>query len=80
MELPTIAIVVDKDVWTIWIAVAVPTNPGDFRVQFIGPSSMGDTTSVGGIFKILHVLKAAARWGLEIYEPVFRQKILSMYK
>ncbi|KAL9033764.1 MAG: hypothetical protein Q9180_005776, partial [Flavoplaca navasiana] len=45
MELPVIAIVVDKDVWTIWIAVAVPTNPGDFRVQFIGPSSMGDTTS-----------------------------------
>lgn len=61
MEVPAIAIVVEKDVWTIWIAVTVLTNPRNFRVQFIGPSSIGDTTSAGGIFKILHVLKAVAK-------------------
>lgn len=76
LDLPFQLIAISEEYWEFWIAYSeeVPINqrqPGGkpYRVQFLGPKPMGYTGDATGVFKILHVLKAIVRWGLEVYEP-----------
>ncbi|KAL8766225.1 MAG: hypothetical protein Q9209_006939 [Squamulea sp. 1 TL-2023] len=87
MDIPVPAIVVDRDSWMLWLAysVQVPVEERNsagktYRVQFAGPKDMGSTQSIEGIFRILHVLKAIVKWGHDVYEPSYLQKILAKYR
>ncbi|KAL8730496.1 MAG: hypothetical protein Q9166_004024 [cf. Caloplaca sp. 2 TL-2023] len=84
MDIPVPAIVVDRDYWMIWLAysVKVPVEERNshgktYRVQFAGPKDIGNTKSIEGIFRILHVLKAIVRWGTNVYEPSYFEKVLA---
>ncbi|KAL8676765.1 MAG: hypothetical protein Q9186_006746 [Xanthomendoza sp. 1 TL-2023] len=82
MHLPAIAIAVDQHYWTLWIACAVDSpkrteDDSPFSVHLIGPTTIGNTTSIVDTFRILHVLKAVARWALDVYVPAFRQCVLA---
>ena len=84
MKLPIPAIAIYGDQWLLWIAYAIKIAqvPGGkpYRVQFIGPVDMGNTRNAMGVFKILHVLKAMVRWGLEVFEPHFQTDVLARYR
>lgn len=85
MDLPVPAIVIHGDYWVLWIAYTVKTKAATqgarpFQVQFAGPWEIGNTMHVMGAFKILHVLQAIARWGLEVYLPAFRRDVLAKIK
>ncbi|KAL8688099.1 MAG: hypothetical protein Q9224_004972 [Gallowayella concinna] len=82
MHLPAIAIAVDQHHWTLWIACAVDSpkrteDDSPFSVHLIGPTNIGNSTSIVDTFRILHVLKAVARWALDVHEPAFRQCVLA---
>ena len=86
LDLPLPLIAISEEYWEFWIAYSeeVPINqrqPGGkpYRVQFLGPKPMGYTGDATGVFKILHVLKAIVRWGLEIYEPAFMEHVFGRY-
>ncbi|KAL8762710.1 MAG: hypothetical protein Q9184_001334 [Pyrenodesmia sp. 2 TL-2023] len=87
MDIPVPAMVIDGDEWTFYIAYAVNIpkkermkNGKSFKVKFIGPVKIGNTMEIQGIFRILHVLKAVVRWGLEVYKPQYFSKVLKKYK
>ncbi|KAL9593981.1 MAG: hypothetical protein Q9219_007277 [cf. Caloplaca sp. 3 TL-2023] len=87
MDIPIPAMIIDGDEWAFHIAYSIQipkkmrTQGGkSFEVQFVGPVKMGNTGEIQGIFKILHVLKAVVRWGLEVYEPEYFKKVLDKYK
>ncbi|KAL8725167.1 MAG: hypothetical protein Q9166_007521 [cf. Caloplaca sp. 2 TL-2023] len=86
-NLPVPAVVVDKDYWTLWIACSIKLSTNEkikngkpYRVQFLGPVEIGNTTSAKGIFKILHFLTVIVQWGFDVYEPEFFTKVLAKYK
>ncbi|KAI4129620.1 MAG: hypothetical protein LQ341_006546 [Variospora aurantia] len=83
-DLPFPAIAVDGDHWDLWIAYSadIDAKKGGkgYRVQFLGPIAMGNTCNAFGVFKILHVLKAIVRWGLEVYDPHFKANVLARFE
>ncbi|KAL8676763.1 MAG: hypothetical protein Q9186_006744 [Xanthomendoza sp. 1 TL-2023] len=86
MDVPVVAIAIDGDYWDLWIAYSVKVPESQrledgkaYQVRLAGPESMGDTRSIKGIFRILHVLKAMARWGVDVYEPQYLMKVLAKY-
>ncbi|KAL9000629.1 MAG: hypothetical protein Q9188_005629 [Gyalolechia gomerana] len=85
MDIAVPAITVYEEAWKLWIVCSVSqTNhkPGHkpYRVQFLGPVNMGSTADVVGAFRILHILKAIAKWGLEVYNPAFLKNVLAKYE
>ncbi|KAL8936683.1 MAG: hypothetical protein Q9216_004809 [Gyalolechia sp. 2 TL-2023] len=84
MDLPVPAIAIYEDHWALWIAYAVKVKQGGnnkaFMVQFAGPWEIGHTMHVAGVFRILHVLQAIAKWGLEVYLSAFRKDVLAKIK
>ncbi|KAL8749567.1 MAG: hypothetical protein Q9184_006755 [Pyrenodesmia sp. 2 TL-2023] len=87
LDLPIPAIATYGDHWKFWIAYMVKTPAKDqklgekpYSVQFLGPVGMGSTENAMGVFKIMHVLKAIVRWGLEVYEPQFMKHVFARYK
>ncbi|KAL8886626.1 MAG: hypothetical protein Q9215_005699 [Flavoplaca cf. flavocitrina] len=84
-DLPFPAIAVSNHQWDFWIAYAeelsVKQQQGgkSYRVRFLGPIDMGHTRNATGVFRILHVLKAIVRWGLEVYEPDFMENVFKRY-
>ncbi|KAL9593262.1 MAG: hypothetical protein Q9179_005990 [Wetmoreana sp. 5 TL-2023] len=87
MDIPVPAIAIQSDQWKFWIAysIMVPAKERKhgrkpYRVQFVGPVDMGNTWSIEGVFKILHVLKAVVRWGFNVYEPEYFDKVLAKYE
>lgn len=87
LDLPIPAIAIENDHWSFSIAHAIKISPTEqtpggkpYRVQFFGPVEIGSTKDAAGVFKILHVLKAIVRWGLEVYEPQFMKHVFARYK
>ncbi|KAL9014826.1 MAG: hypothetical protein Q9173_000534 [Seirophora scorigena] len=87
LGLPIPAIAIEGHYWSLWIAYAFKIASKDqkvggkpYRVQFFGPVNIGSTEDAMGVFKILHVLKAIVRWGLEVYEPQFMKHVFARYK
>ena len=87
MNVPIPSITIDGDIWQLYIAYATedPKKTGvprgkAFRAKFIGPVDIGDTKSIKGIFKILHITKAIVRWGIEVYKPEYFEKVMKIYR
>ncbi|KAL9034752.1 MAG: hypothetical protein Q9180_005234 [Flavoplaca navasiana] len=84
-DLPFPAIAVSDHHWDLWIAyaegISVKQQQGGkpYRVRFLGPIEMGHTGNATGVFRILYVLKAIVRWGLEVYEPEFMENVFKRY-
>lgn len=86
LHIPIPVIAIYGDQWKFWIAysIKVPAKQRQqggkpYRVQFAGPKDMGNTWSIEGVFRILHVLKALVRWGVDVYEPEYFMKVLGKY-
>ncbi|KAL9039959.1 MAG: hypothetical protein Q9180_002211 [Flavoplaca navasiana] len=71
MEMPVIAITIDQDDWQLYIVHHVPKDDGNFKLRFVGPRSIGNTSDYEGIFRILYVLCSLGKWGEEVYRPWF---------
>ncbi|KAL8707171.1 MAG: hypothetical protein Q9220_007756 [cf. Caloplaca sp. 1 TL-2023] len=87
MDIPIPAIIIDGDEWAIYIACSlkVPMKKGTqngkgFEIRILGPVRMGNTQQIRGIFKIIYMLKAVVKWGLEVYEPKYFMKVFGKYK
>ena len=86
MDMPTVAILVDGDIWNMYVVFCESgtlntlTLGRDYRLRFAGPKIIGDTTSIVGVFQIMHVIKAIYKWGLEVYKPWWKEHVLKRYQ
>ena len=87
MEMPIIAIAVLEDYWQMYIAYAEPkpeykATKGEkaYEVRFLGPTSIGSTITVQDTFRLLHILCAVMKWGLEVYKPWVDKDIVGKYR
>ncbi|KAL8953875.1 MAG: hypothetical protein Q9222_000288 [Ikaeria aurantiellina] len=87
LNLPFPLIAISEDYWQLWIAFSeeIPLNQQQlggksYQIQCLGPVPIGYTGNATGVFKILHVLKAIVRWGLEVYEPQFMEHVFRRYE
>ncbi|KAI4116718.1 MAG: hypothetical protein LQ345_002910 [Seirophora villosa] len=71
MDMPVVAIEIERDRWSMYIVYHVPKDDGRFSLRFLGPKSMGTTSEIEGIFRILYVLCTLAKWGEEVYRGWF---------
>ncbi|KAL8855415.1 MAG: hypothetical protein Q9178_007940 [Gyalolechia marmorata] len=86
IEVPIPAVAIYGDEWHLWIAYAAKVNPKErrkngkaYRVQFLGPIIMGSTYGHAEVYKIFHVLKAVIKWGLEVYQRDYVEKVFAKY-
>lgn len=86
LDMPVVAISVVQDTWDLYIVYATPLAKGklvqnrNYIVNFLGPTRIGDTISLEGIFRLLHVLVILTQWGLNVYKPWFEKHILRKRK
>ena len=87
MDIPVPAIVVYNDEWHLYIAysMSIPQEQRQeggksYRVRFVGPVRMGHTSTVQGIFTILHFLKVIVHWAYSVYEPDYFDHLLARYE
>ena len=85
-DMPVIAIVVVQDVWKLYIAYATQLPKGnlvqnrDYIVKLMGPTIIGDTTCIQGIFHLFFILVQLTKWGLTVYQPWFEKNVLKQGK
>ena len=81
LHMPVIAIEVEGDRWGLHIVYADEdkVERDGYGLKFVGPVSMGDTSSLQGCFQILDTLCRCVEWGVGIYKAWFREEILKKY-
>ena len=86
MNMPTVAFLVDGDIWNMYVVLCepgtsnTPTIGKEYRLRFAGPKIIGDTTSIVGFLQIMHVVNAIYKWGLEVYKPWWKEHVLERYQ
>ncbi|KAL8824032.1 MAG: hypothetical protein Q9170_008271 [Blastenia crenularia] len=87
MDVPIPAVAIYEDSWKLHIAYSIKLTGKDkveggrpYRVEFLGLVNIGNTDSMEGVFKILHMMKALVKWGFEVYEPQYLKKVLARHK
>ncbi|KAI9790600.1 MAG: hypothetical protein M1816_004931 [Peltula sp. TS41687] len=81
LDMPVFAVAIDGDLWELHIVYAEDPSAAsmDYRLNFLGPFPIGQTSSYHGVFQILHVLCCLARWGLGPYRRWVESEILGKY-
>ncbi len=86
VEVPIPAVAIYGDEWHLWIAYAAKVPPKQrrkngkaYQVQFLGPIIMGSTYGHAEVYKIFHVLKAVIKWGLDVYQRDYVEKVFEKY-
>ena len=83
LDMPVLAINIYGDDWNLYLVYArMDERRGKdfFTNQFIGPTKMGDTASLRGVFRILRFLRKCVDWGLESYKAWFKKEVLELYR
>ena len=82
----TVALLVDGKIWNMYVVSCesgksnTPTLGSDYRLRLAGLKMITDTTSIVGVFQIMHVVKAIYKWGLEVYKPWWKEHVLKRYQ
>ena len=82
LDMPVLAIEIKGDSWELYMVYAderVVDGEG-YLLKFVGPVSLGDTSSLEGCFKLLDGLCRCADWGVGKYQSWFRAEILDKYR
>lgn len=57
LDMPVLAIVVEADYWNLYMVFAIEDNAcGTFKCSFVGPTPMGSTLDLLGVYRILDKL------------------------
>ncbi|KAL8826270.1 MAG: hypothetical protein Q9170_007468 [Blastenia crenularia] len=86
IDIPVPAVAVYEDSWQLWIAYSIKltgkekvTGGKPYRIKFLGPVQIGNTSSTEGVFRILHIMAAIVKWGFEVYKLEYLTKVLAKY-
>lgn len=79
MNMPTISTRIEGDNWLMHITYPVVVEGGFQRTVSLGPTPIGDTLTMDGIFTILYYYCMAATWALNEYRTWFRRAIMEYY-
>ena len=82
LNMPVLAIEIRGDQWELYTVFAdtIGVDGEGYNLRFVGPISMGDTSSLQGCFKLLDGLCRCADWGVGMYRTWFREQILDKYR
>ena len=79
LNTPVLAIEIEGDAWNLHMVFAIGDHEGDFQCIFVGPTDMGSTKSMTGIFQILDILCSCVDWGIEEYQQWLDSEVLAKY-
>lgn len=81
LDMPVLAIEIEGDQWGLYMVYADGLADTDsYGLKFVGPVSLGDTSSLQGCFKLLDGLCRCADWGVGRYKSWFKDEILNKYR
>ena len=82
LNMPVLAIEIVGDAWGLYMVYADASvlDGEGYGLKFVGPVSLGDTSSLQGCFKLLDGLCRCADWGVSKYQSWFREEILDKYR
>ena len=82
LDMPVLAIEIEGDQWELYMVYAdesVVDGEG-YGLRFVGPKSLGNTSSLQDCFRLLDGLCRCADWGVGKYQSWFRKEILNKYR
>ena len=82
LDMPVLAIEIQGDQWGLYMVYADEdlVDEEAYGLKFVGPKSLGNTSSLQGCFKLLDGLCRCADWGVGEYQAWFKKEILHKYQ
>ena len=79
LAMPIISTSIVGDNWLMYITYAVEVDGKFQRTVSLGPTPIGDTLTMDGVFKILCYYCRAATWALAEYKAWFRRAVMEKF-
>lgn len=82
LDMPVLAIAIQEDKWRLYMVYAhenVVDKKG-YRLRFVGPKSLGNTSSLQDCFQLLDGLCRCTDWGVGKYQSWIKKEVLDKYR
>jgi len=80
LDMPVLAVEVVGDIWKLHIVFVTEDNAKEtYECNFMGPTEIGSTEDIVGIFRILDGLCRCADWAVGPYRQWFLTSVLAKY-
>ena len=82
LDMPVLAIEIEEDHWRVYMVYVdeIVVDGEGYGLKFVGPMSLGSTSSLQDCFKLLDGLCRCADWGVGKYRAWFRKEVLAKYR